>query len=109
MKSAKEALLLSKLKKKTFESANTGPIGGDIPSANVGQVGGDIPSANSVPGQGLGVTANVGGAGDILRAAKIKDKGFQPHKMPEQYEAQVELGPTTVHSPIKDYLKGKKK
>lgn len=99
MSTAKEQLLLSKLRARTaekmaaldtpsFGTAEKVPETG-IPTANIGgQVGGAIPSANMY------------GAGDILKSIKMKDTapaietntlGAQP--VPKAY------------SPVSDYLK----
>lgn len=99
---AKEAILMSKLnKKKDLPTATTGQLGAlDISTDKVKPE--DVASAEPTSAKGLISTIKV--SGGKVPSANSMAKFIKPK---QEYEAQVEMGPTEVkgYSPVSDYLK----
>lgn len=102
MSSAKDALLLAKLKAKTDKAIRDV----ETPSLSA-NVGGELPVATTTNMKPLPVaTTNALGASDILKSAKIKD-------MPQMKAKSGQIGadiPTarTPYSPVSEFLKKRK-
>lgn len=103
---AKEAILMSKLGKKKLPTTNPSYKGEDLVTADKIDGTNDVPKTNSVsPAKSLIGATKIKGSFDSTTGSLGK---FMEPK--QEYEAQVELGPTETqgYSPVADYLKKRK-